>query len=242
MNLPSVPFAAGDMAHTVSEPRTTRTDEDAPRDTVILGTGAHALAFRDSFECLDDRVRFVGFVENRDRAKCGTVLEGLPVYWHEDIRPRAGELGVACSLATTLRSDWILEAEAAGFRFRRLIHPDSTVSGRTEFGVGAIVDAGCVIAGYSVIADHARVGRRCSVGHHTTIGRYSTLHPGAVVSGNCTIGEQVMIGAGAIIVDGVTIGDRAVIAPGCVVRRDVPAAALVALKMEMLTKQGFGPR
>lgn len=42
------------------------------------------------------------------------------------------------------------------------------------------------------------------------------------------IGDDVWIGARAVILPGVTIGDHAVIAAGSVVRRDVPAWAVVA--------------
>lgn len=100
MSAPSAPCASGDTAHA----RMTRSDEAAPRDAVTLGTGVHAPTFRDSFECLDDRVHFTGFVENRYCAECGRDCR----FTGTRTSDHAGGLGVAWSLATTLRSGWML--------------------------------------------------------------------------------------------------------------------------------------
>lgn len=215
---------------------------DLPRQLLVLGARPHALALVDMFSCLSDRHAFVGLVENLDRSRAGEIMEGLPVHWHEDIAGLADNHGLVCGLSTTLRRAWIEECLRQGFRFPPLLHPSSVLSPRTSAGAGVIVDAGCVVAGFTTLRDHCRIGRRCSIGHHTTIGRFSTVHPGCVVSGHCTIGEQVLVGTGAVITDGISIGDGAVIAPGSVVRRPVPERALVAGPFARIAKSEFGPR
>lgn len=213
-----------------------------PLDLLVLGPRTHSQALVDSFECLARKFRFVGYVENMDQSKAGSELGGLPIHWHEDIADWSCSHGMVCGLATTLRRQWIEASELAGFGFPSLLHPGSVISSRSPVGHGVIVDAGCVVAGYTRLADHCRVGRACSIGHHTEIGRFATLHPGVIVSGNCRIGEQALIGTGAIITDGVKIGDGAVIAPGSVVRHDVAQRALVAMPSAKTMRQEFGPR
>jgi acetyltransferase-like isoleucine patch superfamily enzyme len=79
------------------------------------------------------------------------------------------------------------------------------------------------------------VGRDCLLGPGTfvTASDYS-LDPESTIKSQITrerdivIGDDVWIGAACIITAGVEIGDGAVIGAGSVVRRSVPAAAIVA--------------
>jgi acetyltransferase-like isoleucine patch superfamily enzyme len=79
------------------------------------------------------------------------------------------------------------------------------------------------------------IGNDCLVGPGTfvTASDYS-LDPDSPIKSQITrerdivIGNDVWIGAGAIITAGVEIGDGAVIGAGSVVRRPVPAGAIVA--------------
>ena len=159
------------------------------RQVLVLGTNPAAEVLVDMFECLPG-ISFAGFVENRDRSRCAAPLAGLPVHWSDDIDALAESHALTCSLGTTRRRDWIEERAAKGFGFVTLVHPSSVVSARTELGEGVVVDALCVIAGYSRLGPHARVGRRASIGHHTTIGAFSTIHPAPLSRGIAGSGNR----------------------------------------------------
>ena len=208
---------------------------------LVLGTTDYTRVFIDMFECLE-QIEFAACVENLDPGKCSQQVSGLRVFWTDDIEVMQDSHQAICSLATTLRSDWIEKIEAMGFGFATLIHPSSTVSKRTRLGRGISVDAGSVLAGYSSIADHVRIGRRVSLGHHTEVGEFSTIHPGAIISGNCTIGSNVTIGTGAVIIDGITISPGVVIAAGAVVIRDVPENVLIAGNPGVMKRSDYGPK
>ncbi len=51
---------------------------------LILGTGPFASEVADLVSEIPD-VRIAGFVGNMERQKCHEKLEGLPIYWVEDI-------------------------------------------------------------------------------------------------------------------------------------------------------------
>lgn len=58
--------------------------------------------------------------------------------------------------------------------------------------------------------------------------RGATIHSQPAIALPIRIGRDVWLGANAIILAGVTVGDGAVVAAGAVVRKDVPAYAVVA--------------
>lgn len=208
---------------------------------LVLGTRPYTEVLIDMFEGLPG-IRFSGSVENQDRARCGETLAGLPIHWFQDIDALAESHLLTCALATTHRAGWIADMAGRGFGFARLVHPSSVVSRRTELGEGAIVDAGCVVAGFTRIGPHVRIGRRASIGHHGEIGPFTTIHPGAILSGNCRIGASVTLGTGAVVIDGITIGEGAVVAAGAVVNRDVAPRALVAGNPAVEKRTDYGPR
>ena len=215
---------------------------DGPVPILILGTRPYSEVLMDMFECLSNKICFIGAVENMNRERCNSTLAGLPIYWHSEIAELTKNHRLVCALGTTLRDTWINECKKMGFSFEMLVHPSSLISSRTDMGEGVIVDAGCVVAGFSSISEHVRIGRRVSIGHHTRIGPYSTVHPGAIISGNCAIGSQVTLGSGSIIIDGISIGDGAVIAAGTVVNKDIPPNVLAAGNPVEIKRQNYGPR
>lgn len=213
----------------------------AVRPLLLLGATDYAAVFLDSFEVALD-LRVTGCVQNIDPSDDAREILGRPVFWAGSIAHLRSTHELLCILGTTKRSAWITEMAELGFGFATLVHPSSTVSGRSTLGSGVSVDAGTVIAGFSRVDDHVRIGRRVAIGHHVGIGRYGTIHPGAVISGHCRIGEQVTIGAGSVIIDRIKIGDGAFIAAGAVVTKRVPPRSLVAGNPGRIVRQDYGPK
>src|SRR5512146_1804900 len=92
-----------------------------------------------------------GFVENQDRNRCSQSLEGLPIYWVEDIAPMAANHQVVCALATTRRHVFVEQVAALGFSFATLIHPSASISSRAAVGEGSIVNRGVCIGAQTIL-------------------------------------------------------------------------------------------
>lgn len=105
--------------------------------------------------------------------------------------------------------------------------------GSVRIGDRTHVDQFCVLYGQGGL----RIGRGCAIAAGVVI--YSQTNqigedPEApivdqpVLYAPVCVGDDVWIGARAVILPGVTVGDHAVIGAGSVVRKDVPAWAIVA--------------
>jgi sugar O-acyltransferase (sialic acid O-acetyltransferase NeuD family) len=188
---------------------------------LILGTRTFAEEVADLATMIPG-VEVAGFVENMDPQRCRQPLEGLPVYWIDDIGPLAGNHRAVCALSTTFRSRYVEQAAQKGLAFATLIHPSAIVSKQSVVGEGSILSVATVVGSHTVLGSHVIVNRGALIGHHTTIGRYCSIQPGANVAGACSIGEATYVGMGAIILDHITVGCHSVVAAGSVVTRDVP--------------------
>jgi sugar O-acyltransferase (sialic acid O-acetyltransferase NeuD family) len=188
---------------------------------LILGTRLFALEVSDLVSEIPG-FELAGFVENLDRARCREKIEGLPVYWVDELERLAESHWAVCSLGTTERSAFTDQAEARGMRFARLVHPGARVSSRSVLGEGVIVSPGVIISAHTQLGQHVRVNRGALIGHHTEIGDYCTIQPGANIAGACRIGPWTYIGMGANVLDRITIGHHSVVGAGSAVTRDVP--------------------
>ena len=170
-------------------------------------------------------LRVAGFVENYDRDR-PTTLNGLPVYWIDEVAHLAGTHKAVCGLGTTLRLPLITHALRLGFEFTSVIHPTARVSPTSIVGTGSIVSAGSVIAARAKIGSHVVINRGALIGHHVQIADCTNIGPGANIGGGCRIGEGVYVGIGATLVDHLNIGPVTVVGAGAVVTRDLPSRVL----------------
>jgi sugar O-acyltransferase (sialic acid O-acetyltransferase NeuD family) len=194
---------------------------------VILGTRTLAVEIADVASEVPG-IEVAGFVENMDRAKCSTDLEGLPVYWIDDVPALAATHMGVCALGTTRRSAFVEQAQSLGLRFTTIIHPSARVSRNSTVGEGSILCPGVIVATHTHVGRHVLLNRGALIGHHTRIGDYCSLMPGSNVAGACDIGEKTYVGMGSIIMDHRTVGSNSLIAAGAVVAADVADNVQVA--------------
>jgi acetyltransferase EpsM len=208
---------------------------------LVLGTHHFAPEVFDLASDLPD-VRVDGFVENLDRSRTDTRIEGLPVHWIEDIAPFAASHDAVCALGTTGRRRIVEETGSFGLGFTTLVHPTARVSSRSTLGEGTVVSSGVMIATRTSIGRHVIINRGALIGHDVVIGDYVTIGPGANVAGLCRIGDGTYVAMGAVILDRVTIGTGAVVGAGAVVTEDVPPNVQVVGVPARIVKEGIDGR
>jgi sugar O-acyltransferase (sialic acid O-acetyltransferase NeuD family) len=186
--------------------------------------------------------RVDGFVENIDRARTELEIEGLPVYWIDDVARFSATHRAVCALGTTTRSRLIDEAGKRGLPFATIVHPRARVSARSEFGEGSVASVNAVVAANARVGRHVILNRGASIGHDTVVGDYVTIGPGVNVAGLCTIGDGCYLGIGATIVDRITIGVGSVVGAGAVVTKDVPPSVEVRGVPAHIYKEGVEGR
>lgn len=188
---------------------------------LILGTRALAEDVADLVSEIPG-LELAGFVENMDKERCATQLDGMPVIWVDDLPAYATTHRAVCALGTTHRSRFTDQAAALGMKFATVVHPTARVSSRSSLGDGTIVSAGVVVATKTRIGRHVFINRGALIGHHTVIEDYTSIMPGANIAGNCRVGPAAYIGIGAVVIDNTTVGEHSVVGAGAVVTRDVP--------------------
>ena len=198
---------------------------NATTPLLILGTREISEEIADIARDANHKV--AGFVENLDRQRAGSSLDGVPVYWVEELPELAATHLAVCGISTTHRSRFTSEVEAMGLSFATVVHPTAHVSHTAVLGRGCIVGAGCVVGSHTVLGEHVFVNRGALIGHHTRIEPYSSLMPGANVAGSCRIGPATWIGMGANVIDKISVGAGCVVGAGAVVTKDVPDRVLV---------------
>ncbi len=188
---------------------------------LILGTGIFALEIAE-LASENSGYRLAGFVENMEPEKCKEKIQGLPIYWVDEVASMARSHKAICALGTTHRKRFTDQIDALGMSFATLVHATATISPNTTLEEGVIVCAGVIIATHSRLGKHVRVNRGTLIGHHTHIGDFVTIQPGANIAGLCHIDEATYVGMGAVVLDRIKIGAHSVIGAGSVVTKDVP--------------------
>lgn len=188
---------------------------------VILGT--HWLA-EELFDLVSEMPDYelIGFIENREPERCRKRLEGLPVWWVDDLPKLGPDVHAVCGISTTQRWQYVEQVRALDTPFATLRHPTARISAQAWLGEGCVVSPFCNISTKTELGGHVFLNRGVLVGHHTRIGDYCSLMPGANVAGLVTIGPRTYVGMGAVIRDRVTIGEGCVIGAGAVVTKDLP--------------------
>lgn len=207
------------------------------RPLLLLGHGRFAIETIEIAEAIGD-FSPLGFVNSLTRPNPGATIEGLPIFWVDDLPFGPVECEVVCTIVTTKRARFVELMRSRGYRFASLVHPSANVSRRANVGAGCIVNGGAIIGSNAVLGDHTIVNRGALIGHDVQIGNCCTVGPGANIAGNVEIGDGSFVAQGAVILEGIRIGGEAVVGAGAVVSRDVQPNDMVAGIPAKIIKSG----
>ena len=208
---------------------------------LILGTSRFS---EEVAEWVDETpgLDMVGFVENLDREKCGTLLLGRPVHWIDALASMPRELSLLCGLGTTRRQRYIEQVAPLALPFATLVHPSAHVAPSARVGAGGLIGPGAMLATRVVLADHALVNKGAIIGHHSHIGAGVTIGLGARLGGGCVVEDGAYIAMGAILLENVRVGAGALVSAGALVTHDVPAHTQVMGMPARVVREGVDGR
>ena len=128
------------------------------------------------------------------------------------------------------------------------VQDDVRIGEGTRIGTFTLVHSGASIGRSTTVGSHCNICS-CLIGDRVSIQTACHITRGVVIEDDVFVGPGVItlnddftsgemraprickgakVGGGSIILPGVTVGERAVIGAGSVVRKDVPAGAVVA--------------
>jgi sugar O-acyltransferase (sialic acid O-acetyltransferase NeuD family) len=206
------------------------------RPLLLLGNGRFAVETLEIAEA--SGFSPLGFVNSLARPAPGATLEGLPVFWVDELPIGPADCETVCAIVTTKRLPFIELMASRGYSFVSLVHPFTNLSKRARIGAGCVINAGTVIGSNTVLGDHVVINRGALIGHDVRIGSGCTVGPGANIAGNVEIGNGAFIAQAAVILEGVRIGHGAVVGAGALVRKDVQANDMVVGVPARVAKSG----
>lgn len=194
-----------------------------PLDVVIIGAGKLGALVHD---CLDgdDRWNCTAF---HDDHQAGGILHGLPILGMGCDALRPGQRAILAVGDPSARRALVERLNPRGLDWQTFVDRRSVVGREAELGRGTIV------LSFAMIASSVKLGSFCfiyayaRVGTGSEIGAYTSVLTGASV-GESSIGEECLLGLNSACLGGAVLANRVTVAPMTLVRRPVPAGALVA--------------
>ena len=176
---------------------------------VIWGASGHASVVADILR-LRGEYEIVGFIDNFDPARRGSIFCGAPVLGGEETLDDLARLGVEHLIfgfgdcAARLRLGEIVRAR--GFRMATAIHPRATVAADVTVGGGTVIAAGAVVNPGARVGEDVIINTCASVDHDCVVEDGAHVSPGARLAGGVSVGRAAWIGIGAVVIEDVPDG------------------------------------
>lgn len=171
-----------------------------------------------------DHDRHVAFIDD-DESRWGDTVSDLDVVGGvaelSSADPTSDRYIVAYGGRDLSRKSLASPIADLGFELFSAIHPDVTISGRTEFGSGVMLNGQTYVGPGVDIGDFVLIDSQVNISHDVALATATTVAPGVTITGGVSVGEAAYLGAGSTITDHVSIGSGATVGAGAVVTDDV---------------------
>jgi sugar O-acyltransferase (sialic acid O-acetyltransferase NeuD family) len=184
----------------------------------------------EALDCLGDRWRLLGFVDDAE-AKKGSRVHGLPVHGRELLAQRSETkvLAVPGSPSSYRSRRQVIEGlGVSGARFARVVHPSARISPMAVIGRNVLIMAGVVVTSNAVIGDHVCILPNTVVHHDVTVGAWTLIGSNVTLAGGVELGENCYIGSGTSVMNGLRVGHGALVGLGSTLIRSVEPETVVA--------------
>jgi len=197
----------------------------AKKKIILIGGGGNCKVVISILEKID-QFEIAGIIDHKD--KVGNFIDHIRIIGSDDDLSKIYKSGIDYGLVTVgsikdnlKRYQLFNMLKAIGFKFPRVISPESIMDKHTKIGEGSIVMPGCIINIDSSIGVNCIINTGATVEHDCSIGDHCHIAPGVNISGGVSVADLSFIGTGATIIQGIQIGKNATIGAGSVIIKNI---------------------
>lgn len=205
----------------------------APTPIVIAGAGKLGKLLLD---CLDgdERWRATGFI---DDGQAGGECCGLPVYASESYDPGLTRHAFMAVGYPATRRAMVKRLAPLGLDWATFVDRRAMVGRDAALGRGVLVLSFAMIASSVRLGDFTYLSSYAHIGTGSVVGDYTSILAGVSI-GETVIGSDCTLGLRSACLEGAILGDGASVAPFTLVRKPIPAGALVAGSPARIVRRG----
>jgi sugar O-acyltransferase (sialic acid O-acetyltransferase NeuD family) len=177
----------------------------------------------EALDCIGDRYRFIGFVDDTPE-KRGVTSDGNLVFGREALTKYSDAVVLAVPGSPSSyqsRKEIINSLGIGNVRYARVIHPAARISPLASVGSNVLIMAGVVVTSNAVIGSHVCILPNTVIHHDVVLGDWGLIGSNVTIAGNTVIEENCYIGSGSSVMNNLKIEAGALIGLGSNVIRDV---------------------
>ena len=178
---------------------------------ILVGAGGHAKSCIDIIEKIKN-FKIIGLIEKKFKKKS---INSYPLVKFKKVKKNTFYLLICIGqiLNSNLRKKLFKEGIGKGYKFTKIISPNSYVSSKAKIGDGTIVMHGAIVNAGAVIGKNCIINSKSLIEHDVTIGDHCHISTGAILNGGVSLKDDSFVGSGSIIKEGIKIGKKTII-PG----------------------------
>jgi UDP-3-O-[3-hydroxymyristoyl] glucosamine N-acyltransferase len=178
------------------------------------------------FDCIDGDARWnvIGFI---DDGRAGESCFELPVFSSEGYDRRLTRNAFMAVGYPAIRRQMVDRLAPLGLDWQTYIDRRCIVGRNAVLGRGTLVLSFAMVASGVRIGEFTYISSYANIGTGSVVGSFTSLMMGAG-AGESVIGDDCVLGLRSACLDHAALGDGVTVAPYTLVRRAIPAGALVA--------------
>ena len=181
---------------------------------ILVGAGGHAKSCIDIIEKIS-HFKIIGLIDKKFKKKR---INNYPLVKFKKVKKKNKNISyllicIGQIVNSNLRKKLFKEGISKGYKFTKIISPNSYVSPKAKIGNGTIVMHGAIVNAGAVIGKNCIINSKSLIEHDVTVGDHCHISTGAILNGGVSLKDDSFVGSGSIIKEGVKIGKKTII-PG----------------------------
>ncbi len=191
---------------------------------ILIGAGGHAKSCIDIINA-EGKYEIIGLVDNKKKKGSKIfnykVLGGDKILKNIRSKVKFAFLAVGQIKTHELRKKLYLKATSLGFKFPKVISPNSIISPFSKIGKGCLIAHGVKINSDTKIGINCIINTNAIIEHDVVVGDFCHVSTSSTVNGNVEIGNNSFIGSGSILKNSIKIKNNTILQMGSIVKKNI---------------------